>query len=344
MKAVVLESHGPPDVLKYKDIPTPICNSNQIKIKIKNSSINHLDLWVRAGIPGMHLNLPMILGSDATGIIEEIGADVEGYNIGEDVIIQPGVYDPACEFSKKGEENLSPSYGILGETHNGIQSEYTVLDPIHVYKMPNSLSYAEASSMPLTFMTAYQMLFERAKILKSDILLVYGGTSGVGSAAIQIAKDYGCERIISTVGNKQKIKYIEDIGVDAVFLHDNNLYHNIREYLGKRKVDVVFEHIGEKTWETSMKLLNKGGRIVTCGATTGSNAQINLTHIFFKQLSILGSTMSNIKTFNKVLEKISEQKYRPMIDSIFPASDVILAHQKLENRKNLGKVIIEFNS
>ena len=343
MKAVLLEVHGSPDVLKYKDIPTPDCNSNQIKIKIKNSSINHLDLWVRAGMLGMDLNLPMILGSDATGIIEEIGADVTGYNIGDDVIIQPGIYDPECEFSKRGEENLSPSYGILGETHNGVQSEYVALDPIHVYKMPDSLSYAEASSMPLTFMTAYQMLFEKAQILNSDILLIYGGTSGVGSAAIQIAKNYGCERIISTVGNKQKMKYAENLGIDAVFLHDNNLYSNVREYLGKRRVDVVVEHIGEKTWETSMKLLNKGGRIVTCGATTGSNAQINLTHIFFKQLSILGSTMSNIKTFNKVLKKISEQKYRPMIDSIFPASDVILAHQKIENRENIGKVVLEIN-
>ena len=343
MKAIVLENHGLPNVLKYKDIETPICQSDKIKIKIKNSSINHLDLWVRAGIPGMHLNLPMIMGSDAAGTIEEIGKDVKGYNVGDNVIIQPGVYDPDCEISKRGEENFSPSYGILGETHNGVQAEYVVLSPIHVYKMPNCLSHAEACSMPLTFMTAYQMLFERAQLLSTDTLFIYGGTSGIGSAAIQIAKDYGCKKIISTVGNKEKLKYVEDLGVDAVFLHNKNLYYDVKKYLGRQKVDVVFEHIGEKTWETSMKLLNRGGRIVTCGATTGANAQINLSHIFFKQLSILGSTMSNIKTFNKVLEKINSQRYKPMIDSIFPASDIVLAHEKIENRENIGKVVLNIS-
>ncbi len=245
MKAILLESHGPPDTLKYKEISHPDCKKGKIKIKIKNSSINHLDLWVRAGIPGMHLNLPMIMGSDATGIIEEIGTDVKGYNIGDDVVIQPGVYDPNCEFSKKGEENLSPSYGILGETHNGVQSQYVVLDPIHVYRMPGSFSHAEISSMPLTFMTAYQMLFEKARILHNDILLIYGGSSGVGSAAIQIAKDFGCKKIISTVGSKEKIKYVEDLGVDGVFLHNTNLYSSVKDYLGKERVDVIFEHIGE---------------------------------------------------------------------------------------------------
>ena len=343
MKAIVLESHGPPDVLKYKDIESPICESDKVKVKVKNSSINHLDLWVRSGIPGMNLNLPMIMGSDATGVIVEIGENVTGYNNGDDVIIQPGVYNPDCAISRRGDENLSPSYGILGETHNGVQSEYIALNPIHVYKMPACLSYAEASSMPLTFMTAYQMLFERAELLSSDILLIYGGTSGVGSAAIQIAKDFGCKRIISTVGHNDKIRYVEDLGVDAVFLHDDNLYSKIKNYLGSQKVNVVFEHIGKKTWETSMKLLDKGGRIVTCGATTGNSVKINLAHIFFKQLSILGSTMSNIKVFNEVLDKISNEKYKPMIDSIFPASEVVLAHKKIESRNNIGKVVLEIS-
>ncbi len=343
MKAIILESHGLPDILKYKDIETPSCEANKIKIKIKNASINHLDLWVRAGIPGMNLKLPMIMGSDATGVIVEIGDNVEGYSNGDDVIIQPGVYDPSCPISQRGDENLSPSYGILGETHSGVQAEYVVLDPIHVYKMPNCLSYAEASSMPLTFMTAYHMLLERAQILHTDILLIYGGTSGVGSAAIQIAKDFGCKKIISTVGHNDKLRYVEDLGVDAVFLHDENLYSKVKDYLGRQKVNVVFEHIGEKTWETSMKLLDKGGRIVTCGATTGASVKINLAHVFFKQLSILGSTMSNIKVFNEVLDKISKERYKPMIDSIFPASEIVLAHEKIEARDNIGKVVLEIS-
>ena len=343
MKAVILEKHGSPDVLKYKDIESPLCESDKIKIRVKSASINHLDLWVRSGIPGMNFNLPMIMGSDGAGVIEEIGKDVKDYNIGDDVVIQPGIYDSNCKLSKRGDENFSPSYGILGETQNGVQSDYVCLDPMHVYKMPSSLSYTEISSMPLTFMTSYQMLFERAQLLDSDILLVYGGTSGVGSAAIQIAKDYGCKKIISTVGSNKKIKYVEDLGADAVFIHDKKLYYNIKDYLGKDKVDIVFEHIGKKTWDTSIKLLNKGGKIVTCGATTGSNVGINLTHIFFKQLSILGSTMSNIKSFESVLKKIENGKYKPLIDSIFPISDIIDAHIRIENRENIGKVVLDLS-
>ena len=341
MKAVLLESHGPPEVLKYKDIPEIVCGPGKIKIKIKFSSINHLDLWVRSGLPGMHINLPMIMGSDATGTIVEIGKDVNGFSIGDDVVIQPGVYDPECKTSIIGHENLSPTYGILGETHTGVQSEFVVLEPLHVYQMPKSFSHAEISSMPLTFMTAYQMLIEKAKISKSDNLLIYGGTSGVGSAAIQIAKNFGCHEIISTVGSKDKIRYVEELGASAVFLHDHNLYSNVKNYLGQKKIDVVFEHIGKETWETSMKLLAKGGRLVTCGATTGSNVEINLTHIFFKQISILGSTMSNINAFKNVLKNISNKEYKPMIDSVFLAKDVVLAHQRIENRENMGKVVIE---
>ena len=209
MKAVLLESHGPPSILQYKEIPDPVCNKFQVKIQIKSSSINHLDLWVRAGIPGLHINLPLVMGADGAGLISEVGSEVSGFNVGDRVVIQPGVFDPKCKLSQAGRENLSPTYGILGETHNGVQSEYVCLAPSNVFKMPNSISFSDMSSMPLTFMTSHNMLINKAKISKDDVVLIYGGASGVGSAAIQITKDIGCKTIISTVGSKDKFSYVE---------------------------------------------------------------------------------------------------------------------------------------
>lgn len=342
MKAVLIKEHGSHNVVRFSDLDEPDCSPGKIKVNIKNSSINHLDIWIRKGVPGLHINLPRVLGSDAAGVISEVGSKVKEFKVGDDVIIQPGVYDSTCKLSKLGHENLSPSYGILGETHNGVQSEFVCLDPIHVYPMPDHLSYEQASSMGLTFMTAYEMLIKRAKVQKDELVLIYGGTSGVGSAGIQIAKDIGC-RVISTAGSNHKVKYIRNIGADHVVLHDSNLYKNLKRYLGKEKINVVFEHIGEKTWETSMKVLEKGGRLVTCGATTGSNVNINLAHLFFKNLSILGSTMGSVNTFKEVLNKINMKRYSPMVDKVFHASDAAKAHQYIENRTNLGKVVLDIS-
>ena len=344
MKAVFIESHGSPDVLKYSDIDEPSCPPDKIKIQIKSSSINHLDLWIRKGIPSLSIPLPRILGSDGAGTIVEMGSDVKNFwgKPGDDIVIQPGVYDPKCRQSVLGNENLSSSYGILGETEDGVQSEFVVLSPINIYRMPSHLSYSEIASMPLTFMTAYHMLIERARTLKDDLVLVYGGTSGVGSAAIQILKSLGCQ-VISTVGSKEKIKYVESIGADSVFIHDSSLYSNLKNHLNKRKVDVVFEHIGRETWDTTMRILNVGGRVVTCGATTGADVNINLTHLFFKNQSILGSTMSNISSFKEVLKKINNKEYFPMLDVVFHASEACEAHKRIEGRKNLGKVVLDLS-
>tara|TARA_A100001011_G_scaffold390305_1_gene473492 strand:- start:457 stop:1482 length:1026 start_codon:yes stop_codon:yes gene_type:complete len=341
LKAIQIKSHGSFDKLNVVNIDDPTCFSNQVKVKIKYSSINHLDIWIRKGVPGLDINLPRTLGSDASGTIVEIGKNVSHFKIGDDVIIQPGVFNSNCAIAKSGNEHLSPSYGILGETFDGVQSEYVCLDPINVFPMPKTCSYKEASSFGLTFMTAYEMLIKKAQIKPNDLVLIYGGTSGVGSAGIQIAKDVGC-KVISTCGNINKIEIIQSLGADYVLLHNDNLYENLKDYLDKRKIDVVFEHIGARTWMTSMKVLAKGGRVVTCGATTGAKVNINLSHIFFKNLSIIGSTMGSIDTFKEVCKKIDNNIYRTVIDRVYEVSDVAKAHEYIEKRKNLGKVILKF--
>jgi len=339
MKAIQIQKHGNIEVLDYLDIDEPICPSDKIKIKIEACSINHLDIWVRSGIPGLELPLPLILGSDGSGVIIEVGDDIRGFNIGDEVIIQPGTYDKNCRMVENGKENYSKSYGILGETENGVQAEYVILDPVNVYLKPNNLSFIEAASMPLVFMTSYQMLVERAKLNKNEIVLIYGGTSGIGMAAIQIAKDIGA-KIISTVGDDTKIDYVKNLGADYVINHHNdNMLREIKT-ITNRGVDVVFEHIGPLTWMNSLKVLSIGGRIVTCGATTGNNVSIDLRHLFMKQQTILGSTMSSISSFKKVLENMNDKKYLPFIDKVYKFENVKEAHLRMENRKHFGKIVL----
>jgi len=339
MKLITIRDHGNADVLNVVSKPEPTCPPDKIKINIKACSLNHLDIWVRNGIPGLNIPLPLVMGSDASGTIVEIGSNINHleYSLNQDVVIQPGTFDAASIGSEK--ENYSSSYGILGETEDGVQSEYVLLKPENIYPKPKHLSFEEAASIPLVFMTSYQMLIERAKIRENDLVLIYGGTSGIGMAAIQIAKDVGCT-VITTVGNDEKMDFVKKLNPDYIVNHhEHNLYKKIRN-ITKRGVDVVFEHIGPSTWQDSMKVLAIGGRIVTCGATTGNNVSIDLRHLFMKQQSILGSTMGSLSTFKNVISKVNEKKYSPYVDSIYSFDEIKEAHIRMEDRKHFGKIVV----
>jgi len=339
MKAIQIHSHGNIDVLKINQLDEPKCSNDKILVHVKACALNHLDIWVREGLPGLPINLPLIMGSDASGTIVEVGSKIKNFNSGDNVVVQPGTFNLTSESVKNNKENYSSSYGILGETSNGTQSEYILLNKENVHKMPPHLSFIEASSMQLVFMTSYQMIVERAKLLKDEIILIYGATSGVGSAAIQIAKEIG-STVISTVGTTEKIDHAYEMGSDYVYIHDDKLLLNIKQLVGKKGVDVVFEHVGSDTWDTSMKTLAKGGRIVTCGSTTGSTVNIDLRFLFMKQQTIMGSTMANISSFNSVMDKINNKKYKPFIDKVFMFDDVKKAHLRMENRNHYGKIVL----
>ena len=340
MKSIQITEHGNPDVLKVVEIDEPSCPSDKIKIKIKACGINHLDIWVRKGLKNIRFSFPHILGSDGSGTIVETGDSVKQFMQGDDVVIQPGTFSNSCNFVKEGKENYSNNYGILGETESGVQSDYVVLDPINVHKKASHLSFEQAAGMQLVFMTAHQMLVKRAELQQHETVLIYGGASGVGSAAIQIVKDIGAT-VIATVGDKSKINYAYEMGADYVILHNEGKIKNlISDVCDKKGVDVVFEHIGLATWKDSLKVLNKGGRIVTCGATTGNLVELDLAHLFIKQQSILGSTMADMSTFTSVMEKINNKIYKPFVDRIFNFNDVKNAHIRIENRKQMGKVIL----
>jgi len=336
MKAVQITEHGNLDVLSVREVENKTCKHDQVKVQIKASSINHLDIWVRNGLPGLNIPLPLILGSDGSGTIVEIGDSITDFNIGDNIVVQPGTFP-----DNDTKENYSSNYGILGETENGVQCEYVNLKEKNLHIKPEHLTFEESASMQLVFMTSYQMIVTRANLLKNETILIYGATSGIGSAAIQIAKNIGA-KVISTVGNINKVKYAEDLGSDYVLQHYNNdnFVKQIKDITNNNGCSVIFEHVGSNTWPNTMKSLSIGGRVVTCGATTGPKINIDLRHLFMKQQTILGSTMSSIKSFKEVMNNINNKLYKPFVDKVFTFNEIKKAHTYIENREQMGKIVL----
>jgi len=340
VKAIRIHGHGDASVLQCDDIAQPTCNLDKVILKVKAASINHLDVWVRIGLPGLPIPLPLVMGSDASGIITDVGKNVSNWKVGDAVVVQPGTFCGECESCISGKENYCTHYGILGETENGVQAEFVSLSPKNIYPKALHLSFEEAASMPLVFMTAYQMLITRAQLQSNETVLVYGATSGVGSAAIQIAKDRGAT-VIATVGAAEKFDHAQDMGADHIVNHyDKDWHKSVKDMVGKKGVNVIFEHVGAATWLYSMRLLGKNGRVVTCGATTGAKVHLDLAHLFMKQQTILGSTMSDISSFKAVMDKINSGKFKPFVDKIFSFDEIQVAHERIENGEQIGKIVL----
>lgn len=338
MQAVRIHKHGGPEVLQYETAPDPKPEVGEVVVQIKAAAMNHLDLWVRRGVPG--IPLPMILGSDGAGIISEVGDGVNKYNVGEEVCIQPLTYCGHCRFCSRGQENYCNQIGILGETQDGTHCEFIAVSESNICSKPNHLSFEEAAAFPLTAQTAYSMLIRRAKIQPGETVFIWGAGSGVGIMAIEIAKVKGCQ-IITTGGSEEKRTHAKSIGADLVLDHYNdNVVDKVKEFTAGKGVDVVFEHVGEATWETSMKILGKGGRLVTCGATTGPKVNIDVRHLFIKQQTFMGSTMGDLAAFDDCLSLVADGKIKPVIDRSFPFSAIRDAHDHLENGNQIGKVIL----
>lgn len=340
MQVARINAHGGPEVLELVEAPRPEPHADEVLVRVLAVSVNHLDLWVRRGMPGMPIPFPRILGSDGTGEVVEVGADVEGVEVGERVLILPGVSSGLSEHDARGDDHLSDDYGIRGEHCDGLNREYVAVESRYVMKLPDGLDPIACAAAPLVFVTAWGMLISRASLKAGESVLVLGGSSGVGSAAIQIAKDLGA-RVISTAGDEQKRALAREMGADEVLDHrDPDWPKEVKRLTHGRGVDVVVEHIGPATWKGSMRSLARNGRLVTCGGTTGPEVSVLLPHLFMKNLSLLGSTMGPRSAFPTILDKLASGAYRPALNAVLPLSQIAEAHRRLEAGEVLGKIVL----
>ncbi|MFX1367344.1 MAG: zinc-binding dehydrogenase [Promethearchaeota archaeon] len=344
MKATIFNEHGSPDVLRYREIPKPDIKPDQILVHVKAVALNHLDLFVRAGIPGLKLAMPHILGSDISGVVVELGEKVmTGIAVGTPVVIDPGVSCGDCEFCVGGEESLCKSYGILGEHYQGGYAEYIAINAKKVIPIPkkSGLDFIQAAAAPLTFMTAWRMLMTKARVQPNEDVLIIGIGGGVSLAALQIAKAAGA-RVFATSSSNEKLAKAKDLGADFGINHTEtpDYHREIRTLTNHRGVDVVVDSVGQATWERSLRSLRKGGRLVTCGATSGPNALTNVNLVFWNQLEILGSTMGSRSELEAVLQLIWDGKLKPVVDRVLPLSEAKEAHELLEDGVQFGKIVL----
>lgn len=339
MKAMVITRHGGPDVLEMRDLPDPTPAPGEVIVRVKAVAMNHLDLWVRRGLPTLKVELPHVLGCDIAGVVE--WSDTPGIEKGQEVVLAPGVSCMRCQACLSGRDHHCRSYGILGEHRGGGYADLVRVPAANVLPKPKNLSLAEAAAVPLVFQTAWHMLLPRAQLRAGETLLVQAAGSGVGSAAVQIGKMLGAT-VIATARGEKKLEAAKALGADHVIDYERqDLQEEVRKLTGKRGVDVIFEHVGKAVWEASIKSLTVGGRLVTCGATSGWDATTDLRYVFYKKLSILGSTMGAKGELFDILRWIEQGKLKPVVAKVLPLADAREGHALLENRAGFGKVVFE---
>ena len=340
MKAARIHQHGGVDVLRYEDVPDPSIRANEVLVRVRASALNHLDLFVRAGIPGIQYHMPHILGSDIAGEIVEVGSLCDRVKPGWRVLLSPGLSCRQCDPCLSGQDNQCRRYTLFGTGRDGGDCELLAAPEYAVIQIPDDLGFEEAAAAPLVFLTAWHMLMARARLQPGEDVLVLAASSGVGSAAIQIAKMFQC-RVIATAGGEHKLAQARELGADHVIDHyQQDISAEVKKFTGKRGVDVVLEHVGVATWQKSLESMAPAGRVVTCGATTGYDARLDLRYLFSKQWSLLGSFMGTMGELHQVLKFVFRKQLKPVIDRVYPLSEIRAAHERLENKEQFGKVVV----
>lgn len=341
MRAIVFHRHGGLEVLEEAELPTPEPGPGEVRVRVRAVALNHLDLWVRQGLPSLKLPLPHILGSDIAGVVDEVGEKVEGVEPGMEVMVQPGLSCMKCQACLSGHDNDCASYRIVGEHVRGGYAEYVVVPAGNVVPKPAALSFEEAAAVPLVFLTAWEMLVRKARLEPGERVLVQAAGSGVSSAAIQIAKLLGAE-VIASASTEEKLEKARELGADhTVNYTEQDLVAEVRRIVAPKKgVEVVVDHVGEATWDASVRALANGGRLVTCGATTGYDVRVDLRHLFYRRLSLLGSTMGSKGDLHRIVRLVELGKLRPVVDRVLPLSEAREAHRLLAERKAFGKVVL----
>ncbi len=342
MRAIIFDHHGGPEALPLADLPEPVAGPGQALVGVRACALNRLDLWVRGGLPGMRLPLPHVLGNDIAGVVEAVGPGVDAGWVGREVVINPGLSCGTCESCLSGWDNLCPQYRILGETAPGGYCERIAVPAANLLAKPAGLDMIHAAAVPLTFLTAWQMLTIRARVAPGQVVLIHAVGSGVGVAGLQIARLHGA-RVVALASSDAKLERARELGAEATIRSDDGEWERqVRAlpFVGKRGVDVVFEHTGVATWEASLRLCRRGGTVVTCGASSGFAATTDLRQVFFRQLQVLGSTMGSKAHLHRVVELVGRGALRPIVDRSFPLAQAAAAHPYLDRREQFGKVVL----
>jgi NADPH:quinone reductase-like Zn-dependent oxidoreductase len=338
MKAVRIHEFGDPQVLRYEDAPDPQLRKDQVLVRVRACAMNHLDLWVRKGLPGVQL--PHILGSDIAGEVVETGEYVRNISIGQRVVIAPMHFCHHCGKCVAGLQNQCREFTVRGNAVDGGNCAMIAVPPACVIPIPDWLSFDQAASVPLVFLTGWHMLVTRAAIRPGQIVLVLGANSGVGIAGIQIAKMFHCT-VIATAGDEGKGQKALQLGADHVINHyQQKISDEVRKITEKRGVDIAMEHVGAATWEESLRSLKPAGTLVTCGATTGPQAGMDLRFVFSRELSVLGSYMGTLGELHEVLRHVFAGRLKPVIDRTFHLSEARTAHEYMEKSQMFGKIVL----
>jgi NADPH:quinone reductase-like Zn-dependent oxidoreductase len=340
MKAVRFHEHGGPEVLRYEDAPEPELAPGDVLVRVRACALNHLDLWGRGGLPRVRIPMPHIPGSDVAG--EVVASAADEAPTGRRVMLQPGVSCGRCAACLSGRDNECARYEVLGYlNHAGGYAEYAKVPLQNLISIPDQIDFVRAAAFPLTFLTAWHMLMTRARLQRGEDVLVLAAGSGVGQAAIQIACLHGA-RVFATAGTDEKIERARALGASEVIHHGTqDIAEEIKRLTNRRGVDVVIEHVGEATWAKSVRSLARGGRLVTCGATTGPNGAVDLAALFSRQLTIHGSYMGTKGELWRAARFFFAGQLEPVIDRTFPLAEAAAAHRRLEGSEQFGKIVLE---
>jgi len=340
MKAVRFHEHGGPEVLRLEDVPEPEVRPGEVLVRVRACALNHLDVWGRRGLPGVTIPMPHICGSDVAGeVVHSAAADVPA---GRRVLLQPGMSCGRCSACLGGRDNECPQYEVLGyRTHQGGYAEYVKVPVQNIVPIPDELDFVHAAAFPLTFVTAWHMLMTRGQLKRGDDVLVLAAGSGVGQAAIQIAFLHGA-RVFATAGSEEKLERARALGAyEVIHHHKQDIAEEIRRLTDKRGVDIVIEHVGEATWQKSIRSLARGGRLVTCGATTGPNGCIDLRVLFARQLTLHGSYMGTKSELLRAARFFFVGQLKPVVDRTYPLAEAAAAHRRMEDSGQFGKIVLE---
>ncbi|HET7322197.1 MAG TPA: zinc-binding dehydrogenase [Longimicrobiaceae bacterium] len=339
MRAAIFHSPGSPEVVRIEEVPRPAPGPGELLIEVRAAAMNHLDLWVRRGLP-IETTMPHVGGSDVAGVVAEVGEGVVGWEEGERVVVNPTLSCGRCEWCARGETPLCDRFRIIGEHTNGGFTELLAVPAGNVHRIPDSLSFTDAAAIPVSYQTAWRALIHRARVRAGEDVLVLGASGGTATAAVQIAKLAGA-RVFAVTSGEERVATVRDLGADVVYDRTREDFSRaVHRDTGKRGVDVVVENVGEATWQGSLRALARNGRLVTYGATTGSVGNTDLQLLFWKQLQIIGSTMATRAEFEEVLRVVARGDLRPVIDSVLPLEKAREAHERLEAGDHFGKIVL----